>query len=124
MARRPLKPCAFPACGVLMRNATYCEKHAKQTKRAANVNQPTAASQGYGHRWRKARIPFLEQHPLCADCKSNDRVSAAEVVDHVIPHKGCEVLFWDQSNWQPLCKPCHSRKTASEDGGFGNKSRW
>lgn len=24
--------------------------------------------------------------------------------------------------WQPLCAPCHSRKTATEDGGFGN--RW
>jgi 5-methylcytosine-specific restriction protein A len=29
-------------------------------------------------------------------------------------------LFWDQSNWQPLCHTCHSKKTAREDGGFGN----
>jgi 5-methylcytosine-specific restriction protein A len=28
-------------------------------------------------------------------------------------------LFWDSSNWQPLCHECHSSKTAREDGGFG-----
>ncbi|WP_144469068.1 HNH endonuclease signature motif containing protein, partial [Bacillus pumilus] len=36
------------------------------------------------------------------------------------PHKGDKKLFWDSSNWQPLCASCHNRKTAKEDGGFGN----
>jgi len=26
----------------------------------------------------------------------------------------------DGSNWQTLCVPCHSAKTARENGGFGN----
>ncbi|VVE50985.1 hypothetical protein PMO31116_04653 [Pandoraea morbifera] len=26
----------------------------------------------------------------------------------------------DGSNWQTLCVPCHSAKTAKENGGFGN----
>ena len=47
----------------------------------------------------------------------------AREVDHIEPHKGDDTLFWDQDNWQPLCKPCHSRKTATEDGGFGNPKR-
>jgi 5-methylcytosine-specific restriction protein A len=29
-------------------------------------------------------------------------------------------LFWDGANHQALCKPCHSTKTAREDGAFGN----
>nr|WP_313208501.1 HNH endonuclease [Stenotrophomonas geniculata] len=29
----------------------------------------------------------------------------------------------DGSNWQTLCVPCHSTKTAREDGGFGNVRR-
>jgi 5-methylcytosine-specific restriction protein A len=29
-------------------------------------------------------------------------------------------LFWNETNWQPLCKECHDRKTATEDGGFGH----
>ncbi len=43
----------------------------------------------------------------------------ADVVDHIIPHKGDQSLFWDSSNWQPLCKHHHDQKTAREDGGFG-----
>ena len=41
-------------------------------------------------------------------------------VDHIIPAKPDESLFWQSSNHQALCKPCHSEKTATEDGGFGN----
>jgi len=40
--------------------------------------------------------------------------TAATVVDHVTPHKGDKVLFWDRLNWQALCKRCHDRKTAFE----------
>ncbi|WP_456243258.1 HNH endonuclease [Thermacetogenium phaeum] len=36
-----------------------------------------------------------------------------------MPHKGDRQLFWDESNWQALCKPCHDSKTAREDGGWG-----
>ncbi|WP_143035082.1 HNH endonuclease [Marininema mesophilum] len=28
-------------------------------------------------------------------------------------------LFWDKDNWQSLCKRCHDRKTAIEDGRWG-----
>jgi 5-methylcytosine-specific restriction protein A len=35
----------------------------------------------------------------------------AVIVDHIQPHRGDPGLFWAQSNWQSLCKPCHDRKT-------------
>ena len=39
----------------------------------------------------------------------------AKEVDHIIPHKGNMKLFWDSdNNWSPLCKSCHSKKTAKE----------
>ena len=31
------------------------------------------------------------------------RITATEVTDHVIPHKGDQALFWDHDNWQPAC---------------------
>ncbi|WP_338042346.1 HNH endonuclease [Paenibacillus alba] len=65
---------------------------------------------------------FLSKHPLCLDCLKKNRVTAATVIDHIIPHKGNRILFWDQENWQPMCGSCHGIKTASEDGGFGNVS--
>lgn len=49
-------------------------------------------------------------------------VDATEV-DHIKPHRGDMVLFWDESNWQGLCRSHHSRKTAGENGGFGNQRR-
>lgn len=33
-------------------------------------------------------------------------------------------LFWDEANWQPLCKPCHDQKTAREDGPAQVRPKW
>ena len=83
----------------------------------------TATVRGYGYAWQKARLGFLKSHPVCAACEKQGRVTAASVVDHITPHKGDQTLFWDHDNWQPLCKSCHSRKTAATDGGFGNPNK-
>lgn len=74
----------------------------------------------YGHRWREARLKFLARHPLCQDCKHEGIRTPATEVDHMIPHRGDLALFWNKGNWQGLCKTHHSRKTATENGGFGN----
>ncbi|MGE0857793.1 MAG: HNH endonuclease [Gammaproteobacteria bacterium] len=80
----------------------------------------SARARGYTNKWEKARAAFLRVHPLCVACEREDhQLTSATVVDHVIPHKGDTVLFWDSSNWQALCKRHHDRKTATEDGGFG-----
>ena len=66
---------------------------------------------------------FLADNPLCVHCSASGKVTPSTVVDHIIPHKGDEDLFWEQDNWQALCKSCHDRKTAKEDGGFSNPVR-
>lgn len=30
----------------------------------------------------------------------------AQVLDHIVPHKGDKTLFWDSANWQGLCEWC------------------
>jgi len=75
---------------------------------------PERGAPGYGPRWRRARAAFLAEHPLCAACQALGRVVPATVVDHVVPHRGDQRLFWDQSNWAPACKRCHDAKTARE----------
>ncbi len=80
----------------------------------------TAQERGYGWAWQKARDAYLAQRPLCAMCAalSPPRLSAATVVDHIQPHRGDPVLFWDQDNWQGLCTSCHiSRKQRLERSG-------
>ncbi len=70
-----------------------------------------ADARGYDARWRRARKAFLERHPLCAECQREGKLTPATVVDHIVPHRGDQRLFWDKTNWQPLCKDCHDKKT-------------
>jgi 5-methylcytosine-specific restriction enzyme A len=58
-------------------------------------------------------------HPLCVRCLAQGRITASAVTDHITPHCGDVTAFWSATNHQALCKACHDRKTATEDGGFG-----
>lgn len=71
-----------------------------------------STARGYGYRWQKARERHLQAHPLCIECEREGCVTAATVVDHRIPHRGDQALFWDESNWDSLCTTHHNRKTA------------
>ena len=119
MPKRVSKPCAYPGCPALT-TERHCPAHAKAEQQRYDLARGTAQERGYTARWQRARRTFLAQHPLCAECERQGRLTGATVVDHVIPHKGDMVLFWDSENWQSLCKTCHDVKTAKEDGGFGN----
>lgn len=51
-------------------------------------------------------------------CQKVGIIKQAEVVDHIIPHREDLNLFWDQDNWQPLCKEHHNiDKQRLEKGG-------
>jgi 5-methylcytosine-specific restriction protein A len=74
----------------------------------------SSTERGYGYAWQKARARFLAAHPLCTQCESEGRTIPATVVDHRIPHRGNQALFWDETNWQSMCKPHHDSKTQAE----------
>jgi 5-methylcytosine-specific restriction enzyme A len=69
-------------------------KSSAEVKRALDRERPSAARRGYDGRWRKARAEFLAEHPLCAHCLAEGRLTPATVVDHVVPHRGDQRLFW------------------------------
>ena len=120
----PNKPCAKPGCPALaITGERYCEKHLQSEKKRQQElakKRKTSCKRGYGRAWQKYRLGFLAKHPLCMRCcEIKGRIVLATVVDHIQPHKGDMVSFWDKTNHQGLCKRCHDKKTASEDGGFG-----
>lgn len=127
MPYKPMRPCRYDGCTKLCKTGVYCEEHSKlmatrwgnrgeefdkKRERLYDKQRGTRTQRGYDGRWQKARKTFLEHHPLCAECQRRGVLTPATVVDHIIPHRGDKTLFWDTTNWQPLCKSCHDRKTA------------
>lgn len=80
-----------------------------------------STARGYDYRWQQYRLRFLEANPLCAMCASVGLVAAASVVDHITPHQGDDALFWDASNHQALCKPCHDGAKAKDERAAGQR---
>lgn len=83
------------------------------------TDKMTSGQRGYTYAWQKASKAFLRERPLCAFCDREGRVTAATLVDHIEPHRGDMALFWDRSNWQPLCTPCHSSVKQIEEARAG-----
>jgi 5-methylcytosine-specific restriction endonuclease McrA len=71
-------------------------------------------------RWRRLRRLQLRQHPLCKFCLERGIATAANVVDHVTPHRGDRTAFV-AGELQSLCEPCHkSAKRQIEPWGYRN----
>jgi 5-methylcytosine-specific restriction enzyme A len=127
MSTRPLHPCNVPGCAYLT-TTKYCTAHegrADLERAEYEAARPQAQDRGYGVRWRKYREVFLDRHPYCADPflrHVGSNVPATQV-DHIIPHKGDQRLFWDQRNHQALCVSCGGYKSAVEQGGRAHSER-
>lgn len=124
MPSRPKHPCGKPGCpGLARAGEKYCERHPdleveerRESSRQYNRTRPTAAQRGYGAAWRAVRARVLADVPNCQNCGAAGRPD--DHVDHVLPvAKGGTN---ERENLRRVCKPCHSSKTASRDGGFGN----
>lgn len=108
MPYKPRNPCRHPGCHALTYNR-YCEAH------ISNYRRDSASKRGRGSKWQRLSSRYLREHPLCAECQRHGRLTAASVVDHIIPHRGNDKLMWTESNWAASCKPCHDRKTGRYD---------
>lgn len=114
MGKAPLKPCKHPGCKEYAVVNGYCEKHKKDKFNFFRyVKRISPSKLGYNRRWDRERKEFLKANPLCKICGR-----PATEVDHIIPHKGNQILFWNKSNWQSLCHSCHSKKTIRENGYY------
>ena len=129
----PKRPCAHAGCREWASpGRSYCPRHQEEFDRAreearrknlaaiearreeyrknADKRRPNASRRGYNSAWSRARKAYIIRHPICAVCGK-----PATDIDHIIPHKGDKTLFWDSTNWQPLCHECHARKTYEEN---------
>jgi 5-methylcytosine-specific restriction enzyme A len=113
MPIRPPRICRGAGCSATTA-AGYCEPCAAKRRSMVESTRPSARERGYTSTWQRAREGFLRKHPLCRACLDLGRTEPATDVDHITPHRGDKVRFWDRANWQALCHRCHSAKTARE----------
>lgn len=119
MVLAPRKPCRTCQRATANRNG-YCDAHQgdvrSRQRELDRARQDTATRRLYrGARWARLRAWQLTREPLCAYCMKLGRVTLAGVVDHRQPHKGSEALFFDPTNLQSLCAPCHNREKQREE---------
>lgn len=114
MPTRPKTKCSHGDC---YNPATYrgrCPTHAsqhEQTHRIANLDTKALFN---SPRWKQARKIHLQNEPLCRPHKQQGLLHRGTVVDHIIPHRGDETLFWDTNNWQTVCLSYHGAKSQAE----------
>lgn len=106
--------------------ATKPQTHS--TSKAPSKRRSSTA-RGYGRAWQR----FRERHaqmvpPMCeavlpsgARCGFAGRSEEMQL-DHIEAVRGPDdPRFFDRKAVGWLCRACHGRKTAQEDGGFGRK---
>jgi 5-methylcytosine-specific restriction protein A len=94
-------------------------KHASGTPKRPDP-RGSSAQRGYGYRWRKLRAAILAGEPLCRLCAERGLTVPATDVDHIVPKAPGEPgQCVTAEELMPLCHACHSRKTSTQDQGFG-----
>lgn len=115
----PVRAPRICGCGHRIASGERCPCE-RQRKAAYEQRRVPARERGYDSKWEKERAAFLKLNPRCARPGCG---APASLVDHIVPHKGDQRLFWSRSNWQPLCTSCHSRwKQAQENRASRERS--
>lgn len=117
------KLCKKPGCSrTAIEHKDYCMKHiAMQNIQPKKIFTRRGKSSQWHDlyntaAWRKTSKDFLSKYPVCFICGK-----PAKIADHIIPHRGDLTLFYDESNLQPMCWSCHSRKTMKENNNFNHR---
>lgn len=69
-----------------------------------------SAAPYHSRKWYNLSRAFLQDHPLCEECKKNGILKAAQCVDHIVPYPICKDYFFDRRNLQALCFDCNAKK--------------
>lgn len=118
MPKKPSNPCNFPLCPGLAVVGGYCRAHSHLASTQRKPDRRESASRrGYGADWRRIRERVLR------DAGIPESEWHRYDVDHNPPYN--PAIEPDHEKYQliPRLHGDHSWKTASEDGGFGNRRR-
>ena len=101
-----------------MTDESYCPAHKRLVAARYNRYERTPEMKHrYNGAWPAIRRSYIKAHPLCEVCRREGRYTEAREVHHIIPL--ADGGTHGDSNLMALCKPCHSRITATEGGRWG-----
>jgi 5-methylcytosine-specific restriction enzyme A len=109
----PIRAPKLCDCGKLVAFGARCACKAgadRERKARFDAKRPNSSARGYSGKWERARAAYLKQHPYCVRCGER-----ADHLDHIEPHKGDAVKFWDKTNWQGLCQYHHNSAKQREE---------
>jgi len=95
------------------------DPHARLRAAGIPVHKPAYNRQSTRHlhtgskQWRAIRARVLAGEPLCRDCATAGHSTPATEVDHQDNVTANNTM----ENLAPLCRPCHSRRTARREAG-------
>lgn len=107
----------------MTRSAYWLEQERKRRAAEADRQRGSRSKRGYGRDWQALRLVVLAEEPLCRFCHDRGLVVVAQVVDHIVPISEAPELRLERSNLRSLCKPCHDRHTAVEQGFAKGKAK-
>lgn len=102
----PVKAPRLCPCGYRIPSGERCAcqvKADRERKARFDQTRPSSSQRGYTGRWEVEKAKWLAANKFCRICGQ-----PANTVDHIKAHKGDKALFWDRTNWQSLCAPCHN----------------
>jgi len=120
MPTRPKKGCAKAGCPkVIPGGVRFCPAHQEEFRLRKNEDarrrQNNRGLKTSSAAWKRIRTHQLALHPLCVHCEKEGKITAASHVDHISGNSHDN----SSSNLQSLCASCHSKKTVTQDSGFG-----
>lgn len=125
MPRLPNKPCATPGCPALVPPGTRrCQAHQRQQQRQYNQQQRPAGHAFYqSAEWRAFRKQALATlGTTCVQCGADGSQPYVVIeLDHIKSIEEAPGLALEISNVRPLCRRCHSSRTAREQGRWGKR---
>ena len=97
-------------CGNIVKSSgTYCSSCRSKRKQASRLydrerNKHPGRQFLHSKSWRKLRLVYLADHPLCEQClRKSGRIEAAVLVHHLDGNQ----LHNDPANLMALCNSCH-----------------
>lgn len=120
---KPLRPCRYHGC-INLTSKKYCSDHEHIEEENKKINnrlydlykRDKKIREFYNSKeWKRLREQTLiRDKGLCQHCLKKNRITYADVVDHIVPIKVDWSLRLSLNNTQSLCNACHNRKTMED----------